>query len=632
RLAHAAHSFDATRLAEAGEVAFETAPGAAPAARSQRYFAKPGAAYHLPGSSPRGDYVVFALETRPEGVTLLEPATTPPARGARVAILGLGEDALERTLPGTVEKSGAESITVDLDARADLRGWGGAPVVLADSGQVIGLLHAAWPKGDRMSTTIGPIGGAASTLAEPYEEGLGRLFATLAPPRSAASSLRLRQREEAGIPLAKLSPDAIAERLERALGADAQPPPATSPLRVTIESPEPEAIFTDAAGAFVAGRALTGNSAEGRFDVYLVVDTSRSAVQPSGADVDGDGEIGTSTSTPDRESSDRGDTILAAECAAAVKVVDGLDPKRTRVGILSFAGDAVATNVRELVQPRVLRAVQLHEPLTSDYRRVRTALGDLAESEPRGSTHMAAGIDLATIELLGLPGAIGKADPDSTKMILFFTDGQPTLPYLGNDRLNVGAVIRAAERASRAGVRIHSFAIGPEALAGPIAAVEMAEITHGLFTPVPDPARLTEFVDAILFTAVAEVKVRNTTASADAHEVHLHADGSWEALVPLSVGKNLLEVRARSSAGEETAERILVHYAPGSARAALPAEYLDKYNRLLQRRLLTITAEQRERTRKELVLEIERERSAALERAALQRKELSIRVEAPTEP
>ncbi|HVH07230.1 MAG TPA: hypothetical protein VNE71_14660, partial [Myxococcota bacterium] len=117
----AAHSFDATRLAEAGEVAFETAPGAAPAARSQRYYAKPGAAYHLPGSSPRGDYVVFALEAKPEGVTLLEPASTPPAPGTRVAILGFGEDALERTLPGTVEKSGAESITVDLDARADLR-------------------------------------------------------------------------------------------------------------------------------------------------------------------------------------------------------------------------------------------------------------------------------------------------------------------------------------------------------------------------------------------------------------------------------------------------------------------------------------------------------------------------------
>jgi hypothetical protein len=114
--------------------------------------------------------------------------------------------------------------------------------------------------------------------------------------------------------------------------------------------------------------------------------------------------------------------------------------------------------------------------------------------------------------------------------------------------------------------------------------------------------------------------------------VGLHADGSWEALVPLAVGRNELEVRARSTAGEETTERVLVHYAPGSARAALPAEYLDRYNRLLQRRLLSITAEQRERTRKELVLEIERERATALERAKRQRKELEIRVEGPPAP
>jgi hypothetical protein len=568
----AAHSFDATRLAEAGEVEFGTRAAAPPVARSQRYWAKPGSAYHLPGSSPREDFVLFALEEPPHGVRLLEPAP-PPAAGTRIEIVGLDADGNERTLRGIVEKTGDVSITVELDGVADLRGWGGAPVVLQDGGGLIGLLQAAWPKSDRTSTTIGAIGGATAALAEPYENGLGRLFATLAPPRSAASSLRMRPRDAGEVPLAKLSPDAIAKGLDAVLPRRAAPPPADGPLRVAIESPEPEAIFTDAAGAFVAGRALTGRPAAGRFDVYLVLDTSISAVAPSGADVDGDGTLGTATATQERASSDPGDSILAAECAAAARLVEGLDPKRTRVGILSFAGDPVAPrDVREAVKPRVVRAAQIHEPLTSDFRRVRTALAELAATDPRGMTHMAAGIDFATVELLGLSGAIGRADPDSTKMVLFFTDGQPTLPYANDNRLNVGAVLSAADRANRAGIRIHSFAIGPEAVEGPIAAAEMAAITHGLFTPVPDPARLTEFVDAVLFTAVAEVRVRNATSGADAYEVRLHADGSWEALVPLAVGKNELEVRARSTAGAETAERILVHYAPGSARAALPAE------------------------------------------------------------
>ena len=70
--------------------------------------------------------------------------------------------------------------------------------------------------------------------------------------------------------------------------------------------------------------------------------------------------------------------------------------------------------------------------------------------------------------------------------------------------------------------------------------------------------------------------------------MQLHADGSWEALVPLQVGKNLLEVRARSSRGDEARATLLVHYAPGSARAVLPAELVAKYNQLLQQRLLDL--------------------------------------------
>jgi hypothetical protein len=160
----------------------------------------------------------------------------------------------------------------------------------------------------------------------------------------------------------------------------------------------------------------------------------------------------------------------------------------------------------------------------------------------------------------------------------------------------------------------------------------MAAITEGLFTPVPDPGRLSEFVDAMRLADVEEVAVRNLTSDQAAHEVRLHADGSWEALAPLRVGKNQLEVRARSSRGDEARATLLVHYAPGSARAVLPAELVAKYNQLLQHRLLTLGVEQREKVRRELILEIERERASALERAAAQRKQLELRVVEPARP
>jgi hypothetical protein len=467
-------------------------------------------------------------------------------------------------------------------------------------------------------------------MAEPFEGGLGRLFATLAPPASAANAPDGRRRAAAGTPGGDLSPDATAARLDAALARAPAPPGAgTARLRLAIEVPEPDAVFGDAAGAFLAGRALARAAGSGRFDVFLAIDTSQSAGQPSGVDVDGDGELGVAASPDDPRSTDPDDSILAAEVAAAQRVVDGLDPSRTRVGVVTFAGEALVERLRDLDRPQVRRAALTLEPLTSDTRRVRSALYDLARSEPYGMTHMAAGIDLATLELLGLAGSVGSPDPASEKMILFFTDGQPTLPYLSSERGNVGAVRVAADRARRAGVRIHAFAIGPEALEGPIAAVEMAAISEGLFTPVPDPGRLTEFVEAMALAGVEEVSARNATSGAPAHAVRLHADGSFEALVPLEVGKNRLEVRARSSRGDEASAAVLVHYAPGSARAALPAELLGKYNELLQQRLLALSAAQRERIRRELILEIDRERARALERAGAQRKELELRAEQP---
>jgi hypothetical protein len=623
----AAHSFDLTQLAEVGEVRFRGA-GNAFVAASHRLFARPGRAYKSPGATPRDDFVVFALGAAPRGVRLLAPGDAP-AVGAKVEIVGLADRAAAETvLTGTVAKALPTALEISLAPNVALRGFGGAPVVLAGTDTVVGILQGSRPGADHTTAVAGPIGGAVDAMREPFEEGLGRLFATLAPPPSAANSPSLRRRAPVGTPLAERSPEEVTARVAQALARAAPPPRKNEPLRVTIESPEPEAIFGDAAGAFLAGRALAEGSSESggavgpRYDVFLVIDTSLSTQSASGADVDGDGEVGVDREL-DRWSSDREDSILAAEVAAAHRLLVGLDPKRTRVGIVSFSGDRMTDSLR----PPIRRAAVVIQPLTADYRRVRAALDELAKSDPLGDTHMAAGIDLALLELLGVPGAMSTAEPDSRKLVLLFTDGSPTLPFPVRDLLNDHAVLSAADRARRAGVRIDSFAIGPAALERPFSTLEAASVTGGIFTPVPDPARLTEFVEATSAAEVESVAVRNTSNGADAHEVRLHADGSWEALVPLAVGKNRIAALARARGGAEAAAEILVHYAPGSAPRLLPAELVERHNRLLQSRLLTLTVEQRERTRKELILEIETARRAALEQAEITRKQLELRAE-----
>jgi len=644
----AAHSFDRTRLAEAGEVEFRLGVGDKRVAAASRYYTSPGRGFHRPGATLRDDFVIFALASPPQGVRVLAPAEQLPEIGDRVRILGIPSqgDRPQAELLGSVVRSAATRIEVDLEAPATLRGWGGAPVLEADGDRVLGLLQSAWPTGEGMRTGVGPISGVVEALSQPFEGGIGRLFATLAPVPSAATGHGARRRAATHSPFGDQAPGkSAAEVLAAATRAEAVPrtlPPRS--LQLEIEHPLPDAIVGDGAGVFVAGRALALRGETRRFDIIIVIDTSGSTNDPTGVDVDGDGVVGTplqgaSPTSPNFGSTDPGDSILAAEVAAAEKLLSGLDPRSTRVGLVTFAGELVMARTGFVRVPRVHRAALSEEPLTSDYKRLYRALADLRKRGARGMTHMAAGIDQASVELLGLTGSLSRSDPDSEKIILFFTDGTPTLPHWDSEAGNVRAVLQSAQRARRAAVRIHSFAIGPEALEGPISTVEMAAITDGLFTPVRHPGRLVRFIEDASFAHIAEVKIRNITSGESAFHARIHADGSWDALVPLQEGENQLEAIARSSSGAEATRRVTVHQVPGAENPFVPAELVPKHNELLEARLAALRHErlesQRQRDqemRRELVLEIERERAAALERADLQRKELHLEIEEPGGP
>ncbi len=632
----AAHSFELARLAESVEIAFRVPGREAPVATSTRYWARPGRAYHAAGSSMREDHVSFALAEAPVGVRILEPAGGEAAPGARVRIIGWGEQALgETAIFGQVVRRDARRIEVDLDAVTDLRGFGGAPVLDDATGRVLGLVQAAWPAEGRMRVGIGPIAGAAEAIAAPLDDGLGRLFATLAPEASAANSPATRRRLATGSAHGDAS-QAAARTIEQALRLEPAPPASDEPvvLELDVEYPPEGTTVGDAGTAFVAGRALARRGIFERFDLIIVLDTSESTRGPAGHDVDGDGQLGQAIeSGPDKgTSNDAGDSILAAEISAAARLIAGLDPRRTRVGIVTFSGLARPRDPFGRLPPEIVRAALTLEPLTSDYDRILRALGSLRLDHAIGMTHIAAGVDQATLELLGLPGALSAGDPLSRKLVLFLTDGQPTLPMPNADGVNIRAVLDASHRARRGGVRIHSFAIGPEALSGPASTVEMAAITAGLFTPVRDPGRLERFIDTVNFAEVERVEVRNRTMDRSAHHTRLHADGSFDALVPLAPGENRIEVRAFGSDGAERVAERRVQFVPGQASPTLPAELVGKRGELLRGRLAALEHERIETMRKELVIEIERERAAAEQRASRQLKILEIEVERESPP
>jgi Mg-chelatase subunit ChlD len=422
----------------------------------------------------------------------------------------------------------------------------------------------------------------------------------------------------------------LAALLLTAAGAARADDAAKAPaLYLEIEHPADGLVLgPSSCGLFVAGRV--GPS---ELDVVIVVDTSVSTAAASGADIDGDGllgrpDFGQIGFTMGDRSTDPGDSILSAEVAAARRLAQSLDPRRTRLGLVSFSGGPADLVRGEPVLPNAVTRV----PLSDDIAQLEDGLRAVREGTPAGGTHMAAGIDQATIELLGLSGALSTADPSRGRAAVLLTDGTPTQPFGPHQPAdNVRAALRAADRAQRARVRVSTVAIGPLALEAPVAAVEIAERTGGAFIPVRNAANLLQAIEEVRLADSASVELVNRSTGKEARAFYTTPDGSWGGFVPLAMGENRIEAFAQSTSGGEVRRGITVTLEGSAPAAAIPREFdfldSDPFGGCLRdSRRVDLSAEelQRQQVRRELLLEMERERARAKERAARQRKELEL--------
>ncbi len=629
-----AHTFPLERIAESARVRFALARSKRDVATSSRFLTRPGKPFDAPGASLRDDHVVFALDSEPRGIQPLALETQrTPVPGMRVALLGIApEDGSDQTkVHGEIAAVTPDRIEVELDGPLDIRGWGGAPLLLEDSGRVLGILQAHLTRGGRPRLVIASIDGVRESLASPLAGGDGRPFARFAADAGASGEpSRIPSRPK----VASASARAKADRGDRPLLPGT--PAGSTRVHLEIEYPRDGAVVSDSVcGAFVSGRAIAMRGNVRRFDVIMVIDTSRSTIDPAGTDINGNGvvgkrRLGSLGAIFSTASTDPGDSILAAEVAAARQLLRGLDPRSTRVGVVTFAGEPPESGPAW----RRTKAAYTIQSLTREYALVERALDDIVAGEPMGSTHMAAGVDRATVELMGLRGALSQPDPESDKVVFFFTDGQPTLPYGPEaEGDNVRAVLRAAERAKRGRVRIHSFAIGPDALEGPIATVEMANRTDGFFTPVRHPGDLVDVVEEVSFANLDSVELHSVTTGDPASPFRSTADGTWGGFIRMEPGLNRVQVRVRADDGTELTRSIEVHFVPEAPTPPLPRELVVQRNRLLEdclretkRLRLEAEREEAERVRRELRVEIERERVRARQRAEEQRKQLQIEV------
>jgi hypothetical protein len=325
----------------------------------------------------------------------------------------------------------------------------------------------------------------------------------------------------------------------------------------------------------VAGFATTPGS-DARFDLVLALDTSTSTLEFAEADVDGD-------SRGDDVWRGR-DSILRAQCRAGVNFTRALrrlpgnrDGGRIRVGLVTFAGDeSLYRNPEDRdfdagpieLMRLASRDAELLVPLTSEYARVESALGELAESEPSGMTNFAAGVARALIELEGL-GAVGAGSepragseqgPDVEKVIQFLTDGKPRLPY---DRdVAERAARRAASLAADSGIRINTFQLGRNAVTREVNETleRMSRRSGGRFVGLARPADIAHVLDATRFSFVERVKLVNRTTGRESSYIATGIDGSFYGEIGLRQGDNEVELVAALPGGKETSERLRVRF------------------------------------------------------------------------
>lgn len=397
--------------------------------------------------------------------------------------------------------------------------------------------------------------------------------------------------------------------------------PAAAQVTVVVDSPRTgERVENRVDQAPIRGSASAEGKQPSDYDVMVVMDISGSTKKPSGVDVDGDGEVGFNPKDEllppgaypdDVVNTDPDDSIFAAEAAAARALVASLDPRRARVGLITFSGEVdLATSLKR--SPTQADA-WLEVPLTNDPSQVLGGIAGVVARGAFGSTDFAAGIRLAVRELAGLSGARSAPRPNAKKVILFLTDGTPSFPIGRGDTMDPGdveAAIAAAQLAKTAGITINSYGLGPDALAAPQAVTEIARVTLGTYTPVMNPGDIVALLQDVSFANIEDVVLSNLTTGEVSTDVRLNPDGSFYGFVPVRVGKNQIRVKALASDGSSGSKTIEIEFGQTQLtqrELALELERIRRMNKeLLLLRERKRIEEFRSRERKELEIEIEK--------------------------
>ena len=233
------------------------------------------------------------------------------------------------------------------------------------------------------------------------------------------------------------------------------------------------------------------------------------------------------------------DSILAAELAAAARLARELALPDNRVGLVTFS----STRSGSFSPGGNLRAATLVTPLTADAGALGRGVDAIRAQIPRGMTHTAAALDEARRALVPRPGDEGRG-----RIVLLSATENRRVRTRAPPR-NLQATLEAAAACADLDIRVHTFAVGPEALANPEALVKIAENTRGFFTPVEQIAELPYLASRVARGSVRALQVSNRTTGEPASDLLLGNRRFLERARLRPPGPNVIEVSATALGG-----------------------------------------------------------------------------------
>jgi hypothetical protein len=312
-----------------------------------------------------------------------------------------------------------------------------------------------------------------------------------------------------------------------------------APPALQVDAPAPD---TRTHLPLVEVKGSAGSAAGVGWDLVIVLDLSESTLHPSGLDLDGDGPEGrtdpellarfrpTGFAGPGllkrlQTELDFEDTILAAELEAAEVLVARLAGGRFRTGLVGFSDKA-----------------HVLAPLGSPPAALEAALSELRRNlgEHLRGTHYTMALEAA--QALLVPEGELPSD-DRQRAIVFLSDGAPSLPVFYGDGGRYPA-LEAAREAGMLGIQIFAFAFGTGGAEATEVLEGMAEWTDGRAQRVEHPEQLVSQLRELNLGDVSRVAIHNVTTNTPARALRLFPDGSFDGLVALAEGENLLRIEA----------------------------------------------------------------------------------------